>query len=71
MRDQIRRRLTRLEAANVDPMAIGDIRKATEEQLEAYIVAADIERRKQEGLPSIEYPEPLSDEFLQRAANRA
>ncbi|MGE0281201.1 MAG: hypothetical protein AB7P20_11410 [Rhizobiaceae bacterium] len=47
-------------------MAIGDIRKATDEQLEAYIVASDIERRKMEGLPAIEYEQRLSDEFLGR-----
>lgn len=63
--ETVRRRLARLEAANPNALEIGDVRKATDAQLEAYIIASDIEARNAAGLPAIEYRQPLSDVFVE------
>lgn len=56
MMETIRRRLARLETEKPDPMNICDVHYATDEQLETYIIASDIERRKVgQALPAIEY----------------
>lgn len=60
----IRRRLARLEATNPETFDIVDVRKATDAQLEAYIIACDIEAREAAGMPAIEYERPLSDARL-------
>lgn len=64
MMETIRLRLTRLEVANPNPLDISDIRKATDAELEAIIIAGDIAWRKVNDLPGIGYEEPLSDEFV-------
>jgi len=63
---EIKRRLARLEAINPNPLRKADVRKMTDEQLVAIIVAGDVKWRKAIGLPAIEYHQPLSDEFISR-----
>jgi len=61
---EIKRRLARLEAFSLNPSRKGDVRKMTDEQLVAIIIAGDIEWRKANGLPAVEYHQPLSDSLL-------